>query len=410
MDTALQKKYAELLVRAGGNVQQGQFVVISSDIKDAEFCRLVQECAFDAGASDVVVDWSDEPSARMNYLRASDETFDEYPQWRVDRLKCHAELGAVYLYIISDNPDLMEGVDQDRIARLSKVASIATKEHTDLLMNGGLRWSVVAVPSPHWAGKVFPGLPENEAMNRLWTCLLKGSRADGADPIADWTLHNHNFTKRKDYLNRQQFSSLRITTGLGTDVSIGLVKNHIWAGGGDIALDGVSYFPNIPTEEIFTMPDLNHTEGRVVASMPLSYYGNIMDGIEMTFKNGKVVNYKADKNPQILAEIIKTDEGACRLGEIALVANSSPISQMKTLFYNVLFDENASSHLALGKSYPKNIADGCSMTKEELTALGGNDSLVHVDFMFGTPDMRVAGVKADGSEVVFFDNGEFIVE
>ena len=408
MNNDRMKKYAELLVYAGGNVQKGQPVVVSCSVDDACFGRMVQACAYDAGASEVIMDWTDGFTTRSKYMRASDEIFDTFPEWLVNKLDYQDSRGVVYLRIESPDPDLLAGVDPSRIMRTTKASRAATKKHAARLMSNTLRWSICAVPSPAWAKKVFPGIPEAEAIERLWGHILKGARADGENPIADWDTHKDNFVKRVDYLNKMQFKALRITTSIGTDITLGLVKNHIWVGGGDMGKDGVPFFPNLPTEEIFTMPDRNKAEGRVVASMPLSYQGSLIEGFEMTFKNGRVENYSAEKNQDTLANIIEMDEGARRLGEVALVANSSPIGQMGTLFYNTLFDENAAAHLALGKAYPNNMAGGDELTAEDLAAAGGNDSLIHVDFMFGTPDMRVVGVSEDGNETVFIDAGEFV--
>jgi aminopeptidase len=354
------------------------------------------------------MDWSDDISSRNKFLRADDAIFDEFPQWRVDWYKHYDDKGAVYLRIVSSDPDYLAGVDPNRLRRFSKVSSVATKAHSALTMSNALRWSICALPSPAWAKKVFPNVPLEEAMEKLEAAILKGARADGGNPVADWETHRSNFVSRVEYLNTKRFDALRITTGLGTDLTIGLAKNHIWSGGGDVGKDGVPFFPNLPTEEIFTMPDRMRADGKVVASMPLSRQGNLIEGFEMTFKDGLVESYKAEKNEQTLADIFTMDEGAKRLGEVALVADSSPISQMGTLFYNTLFDENASSHLALGKAYPNNMEGGTEMTLEERIAAGCNDSLVHVDFMFGTPDMKVVGIAADGSETVFFENGEYI--
>jgi aminopeptidase len=409
MDNTKLKKYAELLVKSGGNVQPGQVVVVGCGVEDAVFGRMVQECAYDAGASEVVMDWSDDVSARMKYLRADNAIFDHFPQWKIDWYKHYDDRGAVYLRVSGSDPDLMAGVDPDRIRRFSKVAAIAVKPHSKLTMSNARRWSVLAVPTPAWAKKVFPGLPEAEAMEKLWDAILSCARADGENPRADWEAHKNNFTKRVDYLNNMNFDALRITTGLGTDVTIGLVKNHVWVGGGDVGKeDGVPFFPNIPTEEIFTMPDRTRADGRVVASMPLSLRGNLVENFEITFKDGLVTDCKAEKNLQTLTDVLSMDEGAKRLGEVALVANSSPISQMGVLFYNTLFDENASAHLALGKAYPNNMKGGDDLETDDLVAAGGNDSLIHVDFMFGTADMKVVGIAADGTETVFFDNGEFV--
>ena len=409
MDSGKLKKYAELLVRSGGNVQKGQLVVISCNVDNAFFGRMVAEAAYDAGASDVRVDWVDDVLGRMNYLRAASETFDAFPQWRVDKAKEQDDRGAVYLHIISSDPDNLKGVDPDRIRRFSTVSNTALRPHSENRMKGDIRWSLVAVPSPAWAKKVFPDLTEADAIEKLWEYLLKGARADGDNPIEDWKKHKETFAKRVNYLNDMQFTALRFKNSLGTDFTVGLAKNHAWVGGGGVANDGVATFPNIPTEEIFTMPDRNICDGRVVASMPLSYMGSLIENFELTFKDGKVVDYKAEKGLDTLKTIIEMDEGSARLGEVALVANSSPIGQMGTLFYNTLFDENASSHLALGRAYPKNLVGGTKMSKAELEAAGANDSLLHVDFMFGTADMQVVGItEHDCCEVLFFDNGEFV--
>ncbi|MCL2372140.1 MAG: aminopeptidase [Defluviitaleaceae bacterium] len=401
------QKYANLLVRAGGNVQKGSPVVISSAVDDAYFARMVQDAAYDAGASDVTIDWTDDASVRAKFLRASSEVFDEFPEWRVAKLKYQDDKGSVYLRIESSDPDNLKGVESDRLQRFTKVASQATRPHAELMMSNALRWSIIALPSPAWARKVFPTITEAEAIDKLWTCILKAARADGDDPVAEWQKHRENFTKRVEYLNAQQFDSLHITTGLGTDFTVGLVQNHNWEGGGDIDKTGIPFFPNMPTEEVFTMPHRDRANGRVVASMPLTYQGNLIENFEMTFKNGIVIDYKAETNQDILKNLMETDEGARRLGEVALVANSSPIGQMGVLFYNTLFDENASAHLALGKAYPTNMQGAESLTTEQRTARGCNDSLIHEDFMFGTADMNITGIKPDGTEVNFFKNGEF---
>jgi aminopeptidase len=408
MDKLTLEKYAKLLVRSGGNVQEGQLVIISCDVDSAYFARLVQNAAYDAGASEVRIDWVDDICARTTYLRAANEIFDTFPQWRADKLKEQDDRGAVYLHIRASDPDALSGVDPDRLRRFTKISREKTLEHTKLTMGSFLRWSIIAIPGIAWAKKVFPNLPEAEAVEKMWQYLMKGARATGEDPIADWENHKKSFDARLNYLNGKKFDALRITTKIGTDITLGLAKNHIWEGGGDTDKNGIQFFPNMPTEEIFTMPDRQRADGRVVASMPLSYQGNLIEGFEMTFKNGKVESFRSDKNESALANIIEMDEGSRRLGEVALVSNTSPIGQMNTLFYNTLFDENASSHLALGKAYPKNIENGDKLSTEEFTAAGGNDSLIHVDFMFGTADMCVTGIHADGSEDEFFKNGDFI--
>ncbi|MCL2224981.1 MAG: aminopeptidase [Defluviitaleaceae bacterium] len=408
MDKKQLEKYAQLLVRSGGNVQKGQLVIVSCAVDDACFGRMVQEAAYDAGACEVRMDWLDDQCSRTTYLRGADEIFDSFPQWRVDKLKEQDDRGAVYLHVRSSDPDVLAGVDADRLRRSTKSSREATKEHTRLTMGSFRRWSIIATPSPAWAKKVFPDLSEENAMEKMWQYLLKGARADGENPIADWETHKKSFDERVNFLNKKSFDALRITTKLGTDITIGLAKNHVWEGGGDTDKDGIPFFPNMPTEEIFTMPDRMRADGRVVASMPLSYQGNLIDGFEMTFKDGKVESFRADANESALANIIEIDEGGGRLGEVAIVSNSSPIGKMNTLFYNTLFDENASSHLALGKAYPKNLKGGDELSTEEFIAAGGNDSLVHVDFMFGTPDMNIFGIDENGNETHFYQSGEFV--
>ena len=402
------KKYAELLVRVGGNVQKGQLVVISCSVDCAYFGRLVMSAAYDAGAGEVRIDWDDDEAERETFLRADDKAFEKFPEWRVAKLKEEADKAAVYLYINSSDPDSLADVDTARLEKWEKLVDAATEEH-DSLMTNTLRWSVVAVPSPAWAKKVFPDLPEAEAIEKLWHYILKCSRADVEDPIAAWHAHEASFKKRVDYLNEQNFASLRFTTGLGTDLTLGLVENHVWIGGSVSDKNGIKFEPNIPTEEIFTMPHRQKAEGRVVATMPLNYYGKLIENFELTFKDGKVVDYKAEKNQDALKSLLEYCKNGSYLGEVAIVANSSPIGQLNTIFYNTIYDENASSHLALGNAYTFNIKNGYDMTKEERLANGANVSDIHEDFMFGTADLKVVGIKQDGTEIVFFENGEFVV-
>ncbi len=407
MEEARLRKYAELLVKAGGNVQKGQPVVITGSVDNAAFVRLVVEYAYDAGASVVYVVWDDDYTTRAKYLRAADEVFDTCPNWIAERYKHFDDNGAVYLTVKSSDPDLLNGADADRIRRNTKATRTATKKHSEMTMSNARRWSLLAMPCPAWAKKVFPNLSEDEAMEKLWAHILKGARADGENPINDWAEHKKRIDKYVKYLNNAKFKTLHFTNKLGTDFTVGLAKNNIWVGGGDTAQDGIDFFPNLPTEEIFTMPDRLSANGRVVAAMPLSYQGSLIDGFEITFKDGRAVAYDAKKNRDVLSNIIEMDEGSHYLGEVALVPCSSPISQMNVLFYNTLFDENASCHLALGKAYPNNMEGGDAMSDEERLAAGCNDSLLHVDFMFGTPDMRIVGTDAEGKETVFYDNGDF---
>ncbi|MCL2855203.1 MAG: aminopeptidase [Defluviitaleaceae bacterium] len=407
MTDAILKNYAQLVARSGANIQPGQPAIIAADISAAKFARLVQEACFDAGASEVFMNWRDEISSRTHYLRAADEIFDQFPDWLVERSKHYDGKGVAYIMIYSDNPDNLNGVDPDRIKRFAKISREKTSETAALRMSNKLRWTICAVPSVSWAKKIFPDLDDCAAVEKLWERILKASRADGADPIAEWKAHRESFVKRVDYLNDAQFDKLRFKNGLGTDLVLGMPKDHIWKGGGSVCANGLNFHPNIPTEEIYTAPDRARAEGRVVASLPLSYQGSLIDGIEIIFKDGKAVEYKAKENDAVLKSIIEMDEGSARLGEVALVPNASPINQMKTLFYNTLYDENASCHLALGKAYPTSIKGGAEQSLEELEKRGINHSLTHVDFMFGTEDMCIWGIDETGNETLIFENGEY---
>ena len=402
------QNYANLLVQAGGNVQKGQLVIIGCDIEAAEFGRMVQSAAYDAGAEEVIINWADSHSTRERFLRGADHLFDEFPEWIVSRFAQWDERGAVYLHILSNDPDYLNGVAPDRLSRLGKISGEKLKPHSALTMSHKLRWSLCALPSEGWAKKVFPELSVEAAMEKLGEQILKAARADGADPVADWKAHRATFVDKLNYLNDSQFDALRFKNSLGTDITVGMPKGHVWKGGGSTAGDGVQFFPNIPTEEIFSAPDRTRADGRVVASMPLSYMGNLIEGIDLTFKDGIVTEFKSKTGQDVLANLINTDEGSKRLGEVALVQKTSPINQMGTLFYNTLFDENASCHLAIGKAYPHNLQGGTEMSQEELVEKGINHSVVHVDFMFGTDDMSVIGIKANGEEEVIFENGMYV--
>jgi aminopeptidase len=402
------KKMARLAVEIGGNVKTGDTVVIGSDTEAAPLARATAEAAYDAGAADVNIHWSDTASSRTRYLRASDETFDEVPDWIAERFKYLDDKNSVYIHISSEDPDAFAPpVDPGRIKRQQIASGEKLRAHRDNTMSNKVRWSIVGYPGEKWAAKVFPGIPVDEAVEKLWQAILKVSRADTGDPVENWKQHNANFSARVKYLNSKNFTSLRFTNSLGTDLTVGLVENHQWAGGRENDTGGRIFNPNIPTEEIFTMPDRFNVNGRVVASMPLSRNGNLIEGFEFTFKDGAVVSYKADKNEAVLATILDTDEGAKRLGEVALVPADSPITTAGILFLNTLFDENASCHLALGRAYPHNMKGWEGKSEEELTALGMNFSIQHVDFMFGTPDMKIVGTDHSNAESLIFDNGLF---
>ena len=405
MDTQRQERYAELIVKKGANVQRGQKVVVRADIESADFVRLVVKAAYDAGASQVVMSWSDEAVTKMTYLRADDDVFKSVEPWRVQFFKDYDDAGACYINIISDDPDLLSGVDSERIKNTAKAVGDALTEHRRLIMGDHVRWTIAGVPSKAWARKVFPNLSDEDASLALWEKIMASARANG-DAIAAWDEHDGVFKAKIDFLNNSKFASLHFKNSLGTDLTLDLPARHYWKGGSSPATDGVFFFPNIPTEEVFTLPHSHTANGKVVASMPLTYNGVTIENFELTFADGKVVSHKAEKNEATLTNILELDEGARRLGEVALVPHLSPISQMNILFNNTLYDENASCHFALGKAYP--MVEGYDkLSKEEADKCGINDSITHVDFMFGTADLQITGTTADGKEVPVFVNGNW---
>lgn len=405
----LLSKYADLLVRVGINLQTGQTLIVSSPIECAEFARLVQHKAYDAGAREVIVRWIDEKSTRITFDRAADAIFDEFPEWGKQFFNGYSEQGAAFLSIVASDPEIMKGVDPKRISRQTKARSQALELFRNRQMSNKTVWCVASVPSEAWARKVFPGLDTQAAMDRLWQAILAAVRVDQADPVDAWRRHQASLDQRLDYLNRQQFASLRYSNSLGTNAEVRLVQDHVWFGGGDRCADGYVFVANMPTEEVFTMPLADGVNGRIYSSMPLNHNGSLIDKFWFEFKDGQVVDYGAAEGLDSLKELLETDEGALRLGEVALVPYDSPISNQKILFYNTLFDENASCHFALGKAYPTCVKNGEDMSQAELKAAGANDSLIHVDFMVGTADLKIVGVKADGTEVPVFVDGNFVL-
>jgi aminopeptidase len=414
MATAIQEaimnpkeQYARLLIKIGINLQKNQTLIISTPIECADFARLVQVEAYKAGAREVVMRWLDEKAARITYDMAPDEIFDEFPEWSKTFYNDYAAKGAAFMSIAASDPELMKDVDPKRISRSNKARNTALEHFRGLQMSNKNVWCVGSVPTSAWARKVFPAMPEEKAVDALWAAIFKTVRADQTDPVQAWQDHQAALNLRLDFLKKHNFTSLHYKNSLGTDLTIALPKGHHWFGGGDECLQGYVFVANMPTEEVFTMPHKNGANGRIVSSMPLNHNGNLIKDFWFEFKDGLVVDYGAKAGLETLKEILETDDGAKRLGEVALVPYESPISKMGILFYNTLFDENASCHFALGKAYPTCIEGGTDMSKEALAAAGVNDSLTHVDFMVGTADLEIKGTKADGSEVTVFRNGNF---
>lgn len=407
MDNQALKKYARLIVKTGINIQPNQTLVITSPVDCADFARLIVEIAYQEGAREVVMNWHDEVVARTRYLHAPDEIFDEFPQWRKEFYLSYAKQGAVFLSISASDPELMKDVDPSRIARAKKVSSMELREYSERLMSNKNTWCVVSIPTPAWAAKVFPNIPVDQAVDKLWDAILTAVRADLPDPVEAWEQHKAALKLNLDKLNKMQLQWIHLKNQLGTDLKIELPSNHIWLGGSDQSTDGVEFIANMPTEEIFTSPARRGVNGRVVSSMPLNYNGNLIENFSFTFRDGKIIDISAEKGYESLKHLVETDEGSHYLGEIALVPFNSPISSMGILFYNTLFDENASCHLAIGKAYPVCLQGSESMSKEELIEAGINDSLIHVDFMIGTEDMEIQGLTKDGQEVAIFKDGNF---
>ncbi|MCL2568160.1 MAG: aminopeptidase [Oscillospiraceae bacterium] len=398
--------YARLIVEVGANVQSGQTVLVSASTDSAYFARLVAEKAYDAGAREVVTRFYDENLRRMHFLRADSAVFDEVARWVPEFYKEYAERGAALISISASDPELLLGVDPDRIQRNNISTSTALKGFYDKQMANEFPWIIAAIPSEAWAKKVFPDLSASEAVERLWEAILAAVHVGDGDPVAIWREKVATMAARAEMLNEYRFTKLHYQNSLGTDLTLTLPEEHQWVACGEKAATGQPFVANIPTEEIFVLPNKWGTEGVVYASMPLSLNGNLVEDIRLTFAGGKIVKAEASRGLEHLEKELDIDEGARYLGEIALVPHQSPISEMGILFYNTLFDENASCHLAFGKAYPK-FRDSDERTEQELLDRGMNDSLVHVDFMIGTPDLSITGTTEDGRKIPVFRDGNF---
>lgn len=407
MDTKMLEKYARLIVKTGVNIQKGQTMVITSPIECASFARMVAQFAYEEGARDVVLNWKDELLAKIRFMQAPEEVFEEFPEWQKEFYLSYVKQGAAFVSIAASDPELFKDVNPGRLVKVQKASNTALKEYRERIMSNKNSWCVVSIPTTAWAKKVFPKLAEEQAVEALWEAILKTVRVDTTDPVAAWEEHKRNLKKHAEFLNKSQFQFLQYKNSLGTDLKIELPQNHVWLGGSEFTPEGLEFLANMPTEEVFTMPKKTGANGTVFSSKPLNYNGNLIDDFSLTFKEGKVVDFTAKQGYEILKGLVETDEGSHFLGEVALVPYNSPISNSNILYYNTLFDENASCHLAIGKAYPVCIKDGENMSNEELKALGVNDSLTHVDFMIGTKDLEIVGITTEGKEIAVFKNGDF---
>ncbi|GIO29129.1 MULTISPECIES: aminopeptidase [Paenibacillus] len=398
--------YAELAVKIGANVQPGQTLVVSAAIDAAELVRLIVKKAYEAGANFVKVNYTDEVVTRLRYDLAPDESFLIPPAAQAREWTELAEQNAAFLTVISANPDLLKGVDPERIANNQRTFGQAMAKYRQYQQADKMSWTGIAFPSPDWAEKVFPGLPQEEAVAKLWDAIFHAVRADQEDPIAAWHKHIETLQSKSDELNGKKYHKLHFVAP-GTDLTIELPEGHIWAQAGSLNEKGTPFVANIPTEEVFTAPLKTGVNGYVSSTKPLSYGGNIIDRFKLTFENGKIVDFTAEEGQDTLERLIGMDEGSRYLGEVALVPYHSPISQSNILFLTTLFDENASCHLAIGSSYAFNLEGGKTMSAEELAAHGMNASITHVDFMFGSPEMSITGITRDGKEEPIFINGDW---
>lgn len=404
------QKYAALAVRVGANVQKGQLLVISAAVDCAYFARMCVAEAYEAGAGEVLVNWSDETITKLAYQNESTETLCNIAPWRVEQKKNCIDKKCCFLYIESATPGLLKDIDGKKLQAARTARETAFEQFEFYTMANLGQWSIVAIPTLDWAKKVFPKYDDDKALEALWDAVLKSVRISGDnDPVAEWQKHNQNMMDHCDALNRFNFKSLHFTNSLGTDLTVELIPNHVWEGGCTRAKNGAVFNANMPTEEAFTMPYKFGVNGRVYATKPLSYQGKMIEDFRFDFKDGKVVDFAAKKEEETLKNLVGFDDGSCYLGEVALVPHDSPISNLGILFLNTLFDENASCHLALGASYPENLKSGTEMKREELNRLGSNYSKIHCDFMFGNADMNIVGTTQDGKEVTVFQNGNFAI-
>ncbi|PZM63097.1 aminopeptidase [Paenibacillus dendritiformis] len=402
------KKYANLIVKVGVNVQPGQEVYVSASTEVAPLARLVAREAYEAGASNVHVDWIDEELSRLKYEKAADEMFTEYPEYEALKRNTFVDKRAAFIAIVSSNPDLLKGIDPKRIGSFQKASGQALDHYRRAVQSDKVSWTVVGAASADWAAKVFPDAGREEAVEKLWDAIFASVRLHADDPVQAWEEHNATLHKKVDILNGHHFHKLHYRAP-GTDLTIELPDKHLWVGAGSTNEKEIPFMANMPTEEVFTVPQKEGVNGYVSSTKPLSYGGNLIDNFKLTFENGRIVQVEAEQGQEILQHLVDTDEGSHYLGEVALVPHHSPISESNILFYNTLFDENASNHLAIGSGYAFNIVGGKKMSREELDANGVNNSITHVDFMIGSAEMDIDGILKDGTVVPVFRNGNWAI-
>ena len=400
----LLKKYAELIVRTGANVQPGQTVSLTVSVEQHEFAALVAEACYRAGAAKVNVEWTSDVCRRLNFLYAGEDVLSRVLPWEEAKMKQAVEDLPVRIFIASEDPDAMNGVDPQKLSNVMRSRASVFKPYRNAI-DGKHQWIIAAYPSLKWAQKCFPGA--EDAVDRLWDAVLRTVRVrEDNDPVAEWKAHTEFIGSKVDWLNAQGFVSLRYRSANGTDFSVDLIPEARWEGAGSVnPLNGAFYIPNMPTEEIFTSPLAGRCEGTLVAVKPLSWNSQLIEDFSITFRDGKAVSCRAGRGQELLERMIGMDEGACMLGEVALVPKESPVNQCGFLFYETLFDENACCHCALGRGFKEVLPGGDDMTTEEAHRHGINDSIIHVDFMIGADDLEITGIRPDGTQVPVFRNG-----
>ncbi len=409
MNKELLKKYAKFAVATAAGLKKGQNLLISCPVASSDFAVMCAEEGYRLGARDVVVFYNDDRLSRMKIENCDIEVLKDIKPYierqRLDYIE--GEGGAVLLNIISRDPELFKGLDGNKVEASNRAANIALQNIRKYTMNGLVQWTIVAVPGQAWNEKVFPGISQELAEEKMWEAIFQCSRVSAGEPEKEWALYLEKTTKRRELMNEYRFSSIRLTAPNGTDLEIGLADDHIWEGGDSVTPQGNHYIANVPTEEIFTAPHRERVNGVVYGSKPYIYNGDVIEGICVRFKDGVAVEYSASVGEDLLKKMIEGDEGSRRIGEIALVDKNSGVGRSGLLYYNTLYDENAACHIAFGKAYPTCVKGGDTMTNEELLAKGVNDSLWHEDVMVGRNDMDIVGITSDAKEIQIFKNGEF---
>ena len=405
MKKSVLREYAKLIIRCGINVQKGQEVLIYADLDQPEFVKLLVEEAYKAKASKVSVEWSYQPLRKIHVRHQSVKTLGTVTEWEKARQEHYCQVVPCRIHLLSEDPDGLKGINMAKVTKANQMAYPILKPYRDRRENKE-QWCAAAVPGEAWAKKVFPGMRTSTAVEKLWQAILMAARVD-EDPIKAWEEHNADMEKHCEYLNSLNLRSLHYTADNGTDLTVGLIEESCWRGGGDTTLGGTFFNPNIPTEECFITPMRGKAEGIVYSTKPYSYNGQLIDKFFLRFENGRVVESGAEQGAELLATLLSMDEGASYLGECALVPQKSPISESGILFYNTLFDENAACHLAVGMGFTDTIKNYQNRTLEECRELGVNDSMIHEDFMVGCDSMNIDGICADGSTVAIFRNGNW---